>query len=78
MDNFWSSANSNIKKEKSEFEEKFTDVKKENIALISQNEIFDHWFKLFSWKFSSSLENTIPPCDSGLHKKIKKCQPHPF
>ena len=33
MDNFWSTAISNIKKEKSEFEEKFTDVRKENILL---------------------------------------------
>ena len=33
MDNFWSNAISNIKKEKSEFEEKSTEVRKENILL---------------------------------------------
>ena len=33
----------------SEFEEDFTNVRRENvlfIVLTSQNEIFDHWFKL--------------------------------
>ena len=33
MDNFWSNAISNVKKEKSEFEEKFNDVKKDNVLL---------------------------------------------
>ena len=39
MENFWSTAISNIKKEKKEFEEKFTDVSKENILLPKSHKI---------------------------------------
>ena len=50
------------------------------IALISQNEIFYHWFKLFSWKSSGHpWKIPSPACGSATPpKKIKKCQPHPF
>ena len=48
------------------------------IALISQNEKFDHWFKLFRWKYSSPLENTIPPCDSDPLQENKKVPALPF
>ena len=34
------------------------------IALISQNEIFDYWFKFLVENPQAPLENTIPPCDS--------------
>ena len=73
MDNFWSTVISNIKKEKTVNLKKILLMweKKNPNVLISQNEIFDHRFKLSCWKSSGTpWKIPSPPCGSG-------CPPHP-